>query len=45
MMQLKRAESGGNGEVTLHPLQSLVSLDEIWASLDPKPPGVLNQVH
>jgi len=44
MMQLKRAESGGNGEVTLHPLQSIVSLDEIWASLDPKPPGVLNQV-
>ena len=44
MMQLKRSEAGGNGEVTLHPIQSLVSLDEVWAALVPTPPGVLNQV-
>ena len=44
MMQLKRSEAGGNGEVASHPLQSLVSLDEVWASLVPTPPGVLNQV-
>ena len=45
MMQLKRSEAGGNGEVTLHPLQYVTSLNEVWASLDPTPPGVLNQVH
>ena len=44
MMQLKRSEGGGNGEVASHPIQSICSLDEIWASLLPKPPGVLNQV-
>ena len=44
MMQLKRSEAGGNGEVTLHPLQYVISLNEVWASLDPAPPGVLNQV-
>ena len=44
MMQLKRSEGGGNGEVASHPLQSICSLDEVWASLVPKPPGVLNQV-
>ena len=36
MMQLKRSEGGGNGEVASHPIQSICSLDEIWASLLPK---------